>query len=394
MKFDVAVVGAGLAGSLCATMLGNAGYTVALIDPHEVYPRDFRCEKIESSHLAALRRTGAAEALLSVATPMENLWVARFGRLLDIQPFDQCGFRYEEMVNSFRRITPSQVTWVRDKVTGILQGDGIRRVQLRGGDSLVARLVIMANGLNRVLGRSLGIEREVTHPRHSICIGFDMRPIGATDFAFRALQYNAELGSERVGYLSLFSIGKTMRANLFVYHDLHSAVINGFRSDPVNQLKALLPRLKPLIGDFAIDQPVGIRPTDLETPCYQTLPGVAMIGDACFVPCPASGKGALKAIVDAERLAHVYAPRWLASGADISATDVGEFYRDELKMATDTETYDLALELRERALGNGLRWEADRWSRFLQRWCRGRARRLMGQKAALETEEMAAARAR
>ena len=29
--------------------------------------------------------------------------MARFGRLLDVQPFDQYGFRYEDMVNAFRR---------------------------------------------------------------------------------------------------------------------------------------------------------------------------------------------------------------------------------------------------------------------------------------------------
>ena len=375
MTFDVAVVGAGLAGTLCASMLGEAGYRVALIDPHETYPRDFRCEKLEADHLRVLRKTGAANALLAIATPMDTLWVARFGHLLDIQPFEQCGFRYEDMVNAFRRSTARQVTWVRDKVTDILQEEAGRRLVLREGSSLAARLVILASGLNRVLSRSLGIERK-THPRHSICIGFDMQAKETADFAFRALQYNPELASKSVGYLSLFNIGQAMRANLFVYHDLHSAVIDGFRTDPVKALKALLPRLTPLIGDFTIDASVRIRPTDLESPCYRALPGIVMVGDACFVPCPATGKGAHKAMMDAERLCHEYVPRWLAAGGDVSATSIAQFYADEFKVAADTEAYQLAFELRERALGNGLRWEADRWGRFVQRWCRGQMRRL------------------
>jgi 2-polyprenyl-6-methoxyphenol hydroxylase-like FAD-dependent oxidoreductase len=41
---DVAIVGGGLAGSLAAAMLGRASIDAALVDPHEHYPPDFRCE--------------------------------------------------------------------------------------------------------------------------------------------------------------------------------------------------------------------------------------------------------------------------------------------------------------------------------------------------------------
>ncbi len=40
---DIAIVGGGLAGSTAAAMLGRAGFRVVLIDPHTVYPPDFRC---------------------------------------------------------------------------------------------------------------------------------------------------------------------------------------------------------------------------------------------------------------------------------------------------------------------------------------------------------------
>jgi 2-polyprenyl-6-methoxyphenol hydroxylase-like FAD-dependent oxidoreductase len=39
---DIVIVGAGLAGSLAASMLGNASIDAILIDPQAVYPSDFR----------------------------------------------------------------------------------------------------------------------------------------------------------------------------------------------------------------------------------------------------------------------------------------------------------------------------------------------------------------
>lgn len=41
-EVDVAVVGAGLSGSVAAVTLARAGYRVALIDRHEVCPPQFR----------------------------------------------------------------------------------------------------------------------------------------------------------------------------------------------------------------------------------------------------------------------------------------------------------------------------------------------------------------
>jgi glycine/D-amino acid oxidase-like deaminating enzyme len=46
MKYtDIAIIGGGLAGSTAAAMLGRAGIPTILIDPHQVYPFDFRVEK-------------------------------------------------------------------------------------------------------------------------------------------------------------------------------------------------------------------------------------------------------------------------------------------------------------------------------------------------------------
>jgi 2-polyprenyl-6-methoxyphenol hydroxylase-like FAD-dependent oxidoreductase len=55
---DIAIIGGGLAGSTAAAMLGPAGADAVLIDPHEVYPADFRCEKLEEGQKNRACRSG------------------------------------------------------------------------------------------------------------------------------------------------------------------------------------------------------------------------------------------------------------------------------------------------------------------------------------------------
>ena len=103
---DIAVVGGGLAGSLAAAMLGRAGIDAVLVDPHPVYPPEFRCEKLEGSQVEILRKTGLAEAVLRATAFDGQVWLARFGHLLDIAPSDQYGIMYDTLVNTLRAEIP------------------------------------------------------------------------------------------------------------------------------------------------------------------------------------------------------------------------------------------------------------------------------------------------
>ena len=67
---DIAIIGGGLAGSTAAAMLGRAGIAAVLIDPHEVYPFDFRVEKLSGDEqLDRFCRTGIAEARAALGDP-------------------------------------------------------------------------------------------------------------------------------------------------------------------------------------------------------------------------------------------------------------------------------------------------------------------------------------
>ena len=62
---DIAIIGGGLAGSTAAAILGRAGIPTVLIDPHPVYPFDFRVEKLSGDEqLDRFYRTGIADSVL------------------------------------------------------------------------------------------------------------------------------------------------------------------------------------------------------------------------------------------------------------------------------------------------------------------------------------------
>lgn len=100
-------------------MLGRAGYRVVLIDPHKAYPPDFRCEKLDGSQVAILRKTGLAEAVLRAATHDGEVWVARYGRVIEKRPSDQHGIRYDSLVNAIRAEIPPAVEFVTGKVVAV-----------------------------------------------------------------------------------------------------------------------------------------------------------------------------------------------------------------------------------------------------------------------------------
>jgi 2-polyprenyl-6-methoxyphenol hydroxylase-like FAD-dependent oxidoreductase len=146
---DIAIVGGGLAGSTTAAMLGRAGISAILIDPHPVYPPDFRVEKLSGSEqVERFRKTGIADAALQAATHDGENWIARFGYLLDKRPSQQYGIRYDALVNAIRAQISGDIESIFSKVISISAGPERQKLVLSNGDEISARLVVLANGLN------------------------------------------------------------------------------------------------------------------------------------------------------------------------------------------------------------------------------------------------------
>jgi 2-polyprenyl-6-methoxyphenol hydroxylase-like FAD-dependent oxidoreductase len=372
-KTDVAILGGGLAGSLAAAMLGRAGIDCVLVDPHETYPDDFRCEKLDGPQAAILRKTGLAEAVLRQSTFDRVCWIARLGRVVEKRPSDQQGIFYGPLVNTIRGEIPPSVPFIRTKAQAIAAGAERQTVMLAGGESVDARLVVLANGLSVSLRDSLALKREVVSPCHSISIGFTIKPSGQRQFAFPALTYYAERPADKMALITFFPIGGGMRANLFVYRDFDDPWLRSMRSDPQATVFALLPGLRRILGDFTVEGKVQIRPIDLYVTHGHRQAGVVLVGDAFATSCPAAGTGARKVLTDVERLCNHHIPQWLKTPG-MDGAKIATFYDDPVKQACDAFAAEKAVSLKQSSLETGAAADLRRFARFAAQAARGALR--------------------
>jgi len=373
---DIAIIGGGLAGSTAAAMLGRAGIPTALIDPHQVYPFDFRVEKISGDEqLDRFFRTGIADSVLRSATHDGENWIARFGRLLDKKPSRQYGIMYDALIGAVRAEIGTPAELIYAKVTDVSTSAERQKLTLSDGETISARLVVLASGLSVGLRRNLGIERQILSASHSISIGFDIVPVGRAAFEFPALTYFSERVKERVAYVTLFPIGNRMRANLFVYREVDDPWLREMRKNPVETMNAALPRLRRITGEYAVAGDVKIRPADVYVSTGYRQPGVVLVGDAFAATCPVTGTGTDKVFTDVARLCNVHIPAWLATEG-MREDKIASFYDDPVKQACDAWSMAKAISFRKVTIENGLYWRAQRWARFLAWFGEGALRRM------------------
>jgi len=377
MKYtDIAIIGGGLAGSTAAAMLGRAGISAVVIDPHETYPFDFRVEKLSGdAQLNRFFRTGIAESVLRSATHDGENWIARFGYLLDKRPSRQFGISYENLIAAIRAEIQHPAEQIYAKVTDIATSDERQTLRLSNGDTISARLAVLANGLNVGLRRSLGIERQIVSACHSVSIGFDLVPVGRTAFDFPAMTYFSERTSDRIPYLTLFPVGSAMRANLFTYRAADDPWLREMRTNPVETLNAALPRLRRITGEYGVAGDVRIRPVDLCISTGYRRPGIVLVGDAFAVTCPVTGSGTDKVLTDVTQLCNVHIPNWLATDG-ICEDKIAAFYDDPVKQACDAWSSAQSFSFRKVTLDNSPYWQAQRWARFLVWLSQGSLRRI------------------
>ncbi|MBR1124161.1 FAD-dependent monooxygenase [Bradyrhizobium lablabi] len=370
---DVAIVGGGLAGSTAAAMLGRAGIPAVLIDPHETYPPELRCEKLGGNQLTLLRKTGLADTTLRATTLDGEVWEARFGYVVTKKPSDQHGIMYDTLVNTMRAQIHPALASIHAKVLSIANSADRQKLRLSNDEEISARLVVLATGLNLGMRHMLGIKRRVISPCHSITLGFDVEPVGRPAFDFPALTYWPASTEARMAYLTIFPIGNAMRVNLMVYRDMDDPWLRTFRTAPEATMCKLMPRLERMMGKFKVSGLIRIRPADLVVNDNYLQPGVVLAGDTFSTSCPAAGTGTTKVFNDVQLLCNTHIPRWLASEG-MDSDKLAAFYGDPEKVACERDCLAKAYDLRSLSTDDRLSWRARRLARFGVRLSDGIAR--------------------
>lgn len=362
---DIAIAGGGLAGSAAAAVLARKGFDVVVVDPHPVYPPDLRCEKLDASQVRTLQRTGLAEMVLPAAVRYGSIWIPRFGRVVEKHVETQYGIHYDALVNRVRQTIQPPARVIAGKVMAIVNGHHQQTLSLSTGETVRARLAVVANGLNISLRNALGIVRDEVSKCHSVTLAFDVRPEGGGTFGFPAMTYYGERPADRFAYLTLFPVPGAMRANLFVYRDAADSWLRDMRTQPAATLYRTLPGFARIVGPIEVIGPVKVRPADLYESQGYLLPGVVLIGDAFATSCPAAGTGTNKVFTDVDVLCNTHVPQWMQT-AGMGVDKLSAFYRDPVKVACDLHSMRKAFSLRSDSIDEGLASGARRWTRLMK----------------------------
>jgi 2-polyprenyl-6-methoxyphenol hydroxylase-like FAD-dependent oxidoreductase len=365
LRYDIAVIGAGLAGTSAASACARAGYATVLIDSRAEAPPEFRAEKLGDEQMRQFDRLGLGASVRAVTTPIDEVCVVRFGRLVHRERKREYGMTYAELVNRMRADLPPAVTFAVARVEDVATDRDGARLTLSDGRRLSARLLVVSTGLGDAIRRKAGISRRVVSKRHSLSIGFDMAAPREA-FPFESLTYYAESFGTNCAYFTAFPIRDQMRGNLFVYREPAESWTKAFAAAPEDGLRTLLPRLPRICPDLRVSGPVEVRPIDLFEADDPARDAMVLIGDAYFNPCPIPGTGIGKVLVDVERLCTVHVPHWLSQPA-IDRAMVQSFYDDPVKRASDGACRRANAYARDIGTRTELPWVARRGRNYIGR---------------------------
>ena len=327
MKADIAVVGAGPAGSVAAQRLAAAGVRVALLE-RATFPRDKPCgDGVSADGLAALARTGLGEWASQFPAPEVLRLTSPDDRPLDVHPDGNAdGHCYGRTIP--RQLLDARLAQAaveagaqlleKTPVQGIELLDGSGAAVRASGLKITARLIILADGSNASVTRKLGLARgtpELVAARQYLT--------GDTG-APQQLEIHFRDGI-LPGYTWLFPLGEG-HVNVGT-----GTFVRRVRRDEVN-LQEVMARF---VADSAITggrlaqaEPIGpIKGHLLRTQFGSTrthAERILVAGDAAGLVSPLSGEGIAPAMESGE----------LAAAHALSALETGDFSTEALASYT------------------------------------------------------------
>jgi len=165
VQIDVAIVGAGPAGSIAAQRLARAGARVALLE-RATFPRDKPCgDGVSASGLAVLERSGLGEWASQFIAPRILRLSAPDSQELDVRPEAKAGHCYGRTIP--RRLLDARLAQAAVEAGAhLIEGTRVRDVTRSNGGplrvvadglELTAHMVILADGSSAPLTRQMGL---------------------------------------------------------------------------------------------------------------------------------------------------------------------------------------------------------------------------------------------
>jgi 2-polyprenyl-6-methoxyphenol hydroxylase-like FAD-dependent oxidoreductase len=328
------------------------------VDPSPACPAVFKAEKIEPDQVALLRKFELLDSLLPYAGSIREVRAYYNGRFFGFSTTEQYGIYYSDMVNALRGRLRSTVQFIPKRVVQITNSADLQRVLLDGGQGLTCRLVVLACGLNATIPTRLGLKRHYIQKQQSVALAFSIARLDGGPFSFDSITYYSVSPRLGIDYLTLFPMGRTMRANLFAFPAVNDAWVGEFIHDPMQGIQKCFPKLQQIIGKVEVTSKVENALVHL----YRTegeLPGVALIGDACENVCPSTGMGLTKILTDVDVLSSQCIHSWFATSG-MGVEKLSRFSTHPDKCAVDSRALQNAFYRRQASTGRSLRWRIHR----------------------------------
>jgi geranylgeranyl reductase family protein len=314
LDMEVLVVGGGPAGSATASLLARQGHDVLLLD-RAAFPREKACAEYFSPGVVDVAgRLGLRDAIqaaepvrplgMRIRTERSSVHLAYIDGRLDPDSSDdrttqRSGLgmprpRFDNLLLDHARACGVRVR-ERVFVSGALVEAGqVVGVRARSGsreESLHARVVVAADGLQSTIVRSLGLARPVRWPQR---LGLIARYAGVT-----AIDRYGEMHVGRGGYCGLAPVGEGL-VNVGLVGPLGGLQVG----EPIEQLferrLAQLPgALQALRGAERVTPVRGVGPMARRVRRVAG-PGYLLVGDAAGFLDPFTGEGVYRALRGAE----------------------------------------------------------------------------------------------
>ncbi|HEX4345500.1 MAG TPA: alpha/beta fold hydrolase [Solirubrobacteraceae bacterium] len=310
--YDVAVVGASIAGCTVATLLGRAGARVALLErrPDPAAYKTICTHFIQACATPTIQRLGLAEPI-EAAGGLRNgveVW-SKHGwirpRLDDGYDHPRYGYdirreKLDPMLRELAARTPGVDLLPGETVTSLLRSDG-RPAGVRIADrtrherELTARVVVGADGRDSQVARMAGVPARVRpHARFGYFAYYRDLPLATGDHTlFWFLDPDVAYAFPQDDGITLMAVFPTKDKLSWFRRDLESNFEQFFRGLPNAPDLSTGTRISKVLGK--LEMPNAMRPA--------ARPGVAFAGDAAMAADPLWGVGCGWAFQSGEWLA-------------------------------------------------------------------------------------------